>query len=93
MNLSMQIRRSFFTLSLAAAAIVFVAAKASTGAVVHVQIPPNESVHAETVSVPRNTFTSPSTVAPARLVVPMIATKEHVVRKMVRTRCESVTNG
>jgi hypothetical protein len=91
MNLSMQIRRAFITLGLAATAMVLIAAKTSMGATAHVQIPVNEPVRAETVSVPREKFTAPSTIFPVRVVAPMLATKEHAVRKIMRIRCESIS--
>jgi hypothetical protein len=92
MNLSMQIRRAFIALGLAATAMVLIAAKTSMGAAVHVQIPVNEPVRAENVSVAREKFTAPSTIVPMRVVAPMLATKEHTVRKIVRIRCENASN-
>ncbi len=93
MNLSMQIRRAFITLGLAATAMVLIAAKTSLGATAHVQIPVNEPVRAETVAVAREKITRPSTIIPVRVVAPMLATKEHTVRKIARLRCERATNG
>jgi hypothetical protein len=92
MNLSMQVRRAFITLGLAATAMVLVAAKTSMGAA-HVQIPVDEPVRAETVSVAREKITPPSTIIPVRVAAPMLAAKERTVRKIARLRCERVTNG
>ncbi len=91
MNLSMQTRRAFITLSLAAMAMVFVLAKTSMGADAQAHARSNEPVRAETVFVARETFTSP-VIIPARVTAPMLVTKERSVRKTVRTRCESVSN-
>jgi hypothetical protein len=91
MNLSMQIRRAFVTLGLAATAMVLIAAKTSIGATAHVQNPVDEPVRVEAVSVAREKFTAPSTIVPVRVVAPMLATKEHAVRKIVRIRCERIS--
>jgi hypothetical protein len=93
MNLSMQIRRAFITLGLAATAMVLIAAKTSLGAAAHMQMPVDEPVRAETVSVAREKITPPSTFIPVRVVAPMLATKEHNVRKIARLRCERAMNG
>ena len=89
MNLSMQTRRAFITLSVAAMAMVFVMAKTSMGA--DAQARSSESVRAETVFVAKETFTSP-VVVPVHVVAPMLVAKERSVRKTMRTRCESVSN-
>lgn len=93
MTISMQVRRALITLGLATTAIVFVAAKTSMGAAVHMQTPLTESIHAETVLVARETFQSPPAAASVRVISPMVATKERAVRKMARIRCESVSRG
>jgi hypothetical protein len=91
MNLSMQTRRAFITLSLAAMAIVFVLAKTSMGADAQARVQRDEPVRAETVFVARETFTSP-VIFPARVTAPMLVAKERSVRKAARMRCESVSN-
>ena len=93
MNISMQVRRAFITLGLAATALVFIAAKTSMGAPALAQIPSDESTHAEAVSVVGTTLNSSPVSVAARVVAPMIATKERTVRKMARLRCESVSRG
>ena len=89
MNLSMQTKRAFITLSLAAMAVGFVVAKTSLGA--DAQARSDESVRAETVFVARETFTSP-VIIPVHVASPMLVARERIVRKTVRTRCESVSN-
>jgi hypothetical protein len=91
MNLSMQTRRAFITLSLGAMALVFVATKASMGADAQVRAQRDEPVRAESVFVAKEVFTSPI-VIPVRVAAPTLVAKERSVRKSVRTRCESVSN-
>lgn len=92
MNLSMQIRRAFVTLGLAATAMVFVAARTSMGASVHVQNPLSESAHAETAAV-RETFMLPRAAISVHIVAPILATKGHTTRKIARLHCERAANG
>lgn len=89
MNLSMQTRRAFITLSLAAMAMAFVVAKTSSGAGARAQS--DAPVRAETVFVARETYAAPSFVVPVHVAAPMLAAKERAVRKAVRARCETLS--
>jgi hypothetical protein len=90
MNLSMQTRRAFITLSLAATAMVFVLAKTSMGADAQAHARSNEPVRAETVFVAKETFSSP-VIIPVHITAPTLVAKQRSVRKTVRARCESVS--
>jgi hypothetical protein len=89
MNISMQTRRALITLSIAAMAIVFVAAKASMGA--DAQARSDAPVRTESVFVAQETFTSP-VIVPMHVSVPMLIAKERSVRKIARSRCERVSD-
>ena len=91
MNLSMQTRRAFITLSLAAMAMVFVLAKTSMGADAQAHARSEAPVRAETVFVAKETFSSP-VVIPMHVAAPALVAKERSVRKTVRTRCDIVSN-